>query len=507
MKEKINLFVWGIHDIRMLKSVCRELYDKGKLEYCVCMPMGTRCDNSYNDDIFHVIPSFSLDENTIELLKENEYPPLDWDIITKMLPFESKAIELGIRRTNVPIVEYTREKQRYYRELRRILYIFRKYQINSFFATAVPHYQDAYIAYSLSKIYNLKIRFFVPCTIKDRRLIANDIDTIGCDIFETYDRLLGENTTKKIKSSDLMEYFNTQTLGIEELKQIKNPGQDGETKKIKRMHTDHYWGVWKKSHQLVWNPLTRYVKRINELQNKKLECCWKKKKLFLDNLREEHALVHFFYKYYRLSLDKYNNRAELPLYDKPFILFALQFVPEATTCPQAGVFSSQYTSIQLLAYEAKKYGIDIYVKEHGHLSMRNKHFYDEIGMIKNVKFIKSSVSTYELIEKCIAVASQTGSCLMEAVMQNKPALAFGKGYLWKGLPGLFEILDSAHLNNILRNIMNQKVQISNESIYKYFVAIDEKTVIYKAYRNNSNAERAINKEILKNIFIGFTNGE
>ncbi len=496
---KLRLLCWGLTNLEELEDICDKLYKNDELEVCVCISMGNLGVVKKKDYLI-VIDSRSLDENTVELINYNEEPALDKEILTKMLPYESCAIELGMRRTNVPIVEYTREQQRYYRELRHINYIYEKFNINAFFAGAVPHYQDVYIAYVLAQIYKVPSRFFVPSPLRNRRLVAKTIETIGNEMGEYYQELPNKEEYELI-AEDIVRYYETQTLPIEELKKIKSPGTDAETKNVLNSHKEHYWGVWKKSHQIIWNPLTRYLKRLYTLKRDSGENIdSNRKKMFYQNYMEEHELVNFYMKYYKFTLDQYNEIAEVPDYNRKYIYFALQFVPEATTLPQAGVFSSQYLSIQLLAKCAEKFNLSVYVKEHGHLAWRNKHFYDEIAAIPNVKFIKSKINTYEVIENCVAVSTQTGTCILEGVLQNKPALVFGDGYLWKEMPGVFQIENYEQGCSVIRDILDNKYEINKNELRKYMYAIQNKSVIYKTASDISNIEKRENRECLEKIF-------
>lgn len=499
--EKLRLFCWGLTDLKELKCVCKKMYEMGILEVCVCLSMGNVLENSDECEYLKVFSSRSLDENTSDILYYNEEPVLEKELLTCMLPYESRAIELGMRRTNVPIVEYTREQQRYYRELRHISYLYKRYKINSFFAGAVPHYQDVYIAYVLAQINKLPIRFFVPCPIRFRRLVAKSIEKIGAEVGAYYSTLIDSNKDYSLTSEDLKNYYDIQTLPMNLLKKLKSPGSDAETKAIQMRHKKHYWGVWEREHQLVWNPVTRYLKRLYILKAEPIERKdGSSKKQIYRNYLEEHALVNYYMKFYKFPLEQYNKVAENPDLNVKYIYFALQFVPEATTIPQAGVFSSQYLSIQLLAKCAEKYGINVYVKEHGHLAWRSRHFYDEIANIPNVKLIKSHINTYEVIENCIAVSTQTGTCILEGVLQNKPALVFGDGYLWKDMPGVFQIESYEQGCSIIEKLISNKVEINPIDVKKYMYAIEHESVIYKTGSEISLQDSNNNKELLEKIF-------
>ena len=69
--------------------------------------------------------------------------------------------------------------------------------------------------------------------------------------------------------------------------------------------------------------------------------------------------------------------------------------------------------------------------------MRGKHFFDRIKSIKNLKWVPTETSSFELLGKSEFVSTVTGTAGWEAITGGKKALIFG--YAWyRSLPGVFE---------------------------------------------------------------------
>lgn len=168
----------------------------------------------------------------------------------------------------------------------------------------------------------------------------------------------------------------------------------------------------------------------------------------------------------------------MPDYKIPYIFYALHMQPEATVTPGGGLFENQLFAIDLLASAGKSLGITILVKEHYVQSTRDKIFYDDLKKMKNVRLIKTGVSSEKLIMNAVAVASLTGSCLLEGALKKKPVFIFGENYYWKGLPGAFLIESYEQCQNILRDILDGKIKSPDNSVFeKYFSCVERNSII------------------------------
>ncbi|MDD5005760.1 MAG: hypothetical protein PHS93_04575 [Candidatus Omnitrophica bacterium] len=141
--------------------------------------------------------------------------------------------------------------------------------------------------------------------------------------------------------------------------------------------------------------------------------------------------------------DHYNKLTQKVSLDKPYIYVALAYQPENSTSPRGGVFVNQFLMVDLLSKSIPE-GWCLYVKEHLNQfaqytagdRFRSFDFYNDIASLPNVKLIPLSVSTFDLIDNSMAIATVTGTAGWEAVVRGKPALIFG--YAWyRACEGVF----------------------------------------------------------------------
>ena len=422
-----------------------------------------------------VADDVELYENYEDFCDLNAIPALDKKTLTDMLPYESMALRLGRRRDEYPVIDYEEEKMYYEKALRYWSYIFSKYQINYMFNDREPHYRYAYIIYALAKIQKCKILLCTTSSIPDIMVYGDSIETAGNHIKEYYNSL--EKCDYDIPMGRVLEYYQKYTQPIEEIKEVHVSWNKNNQKEVSNEYFSNHLGI--KGHTRLLRSIIHEAKRnpqgkqIRELKQKIPYFKWVKR-----NRRR----IAYFLRHDACSLADYNKIAVDPDYSKKYIYFALQLTPEETIMPKAGVFADQYNSIQLIARIAQKYGIWIYVKEHFVQAYREKEFYRILQTIPNVKLIKTTVMSFDLIENSIAVATQTGTCILEGVLKGKPAIVTSSGQIWKGIPYVYEIEDELQGSEIMQKIVDGII-IENEAVKRYFYAIAESTFyLYPAER-------------------------
>lgn len=167
-----------------------------------------------------------------------------------------------------------------------------------------------------------------------------------------------------------------------------------------------------------------------------------------------------------------------PDFSKKFVYVPLQYQPEATTSPLAGVFVDQRLLVETLA-AALPDGWFLYVKEHprqfvfnglNFSSYRYLGYYAGIARIKNVRVVPTETDTFALINHAQAVALNTGTAGLEAVLRLKPVLVFG--YAWyRDCPGMFVVRDTDSCRQAFRNIQSGFLPNCN-SLVHFFACVD-----------------------------------
>jgi hypothetical protein len=114
----------------------------------------------------------------------------------------------------------------------------------------------------------------------------------------------------------------------------------------------------------------------------------------------------------------------------PFVYYALSEQPEDTSFPLGGNFEDQIYGARYLASMLPD-GMKLIIKEHpNQRPWRGRHsgYYTELAAIPGVELIAMNISTFDLIEKCDAVATISGQAGWEGLTHNKPAITFGTAW-------------------------------------------------------------------------------
>ena len=69
-------------------------------------------------------------------------------------------------------------------------------------------------------------------------------------------------------------------------------------------------------------------------------------------------------------------------------------------------------------------GYNLVIKEHSDIGRRNKNFYIELLKLPNVIMAHPSLRGIDLVKKCRAVASMSGTVSLEATLLGKRAIEF-----------------------------------------------------------------------------------
>lgn len=138
------------------------------------------------------------------------------------------------------------------------------------------------------------------------------------------------------------------------------------------------------------------------------------------------------------------------LKDSRFVYFPLQVDPETSFQPASPEFFNQHAAIVSLSRDLPA-GVLLAVKEHfPALGLRPENFYAQLSDLKNVVLLDINENSLELIKRCAATATITGSSGFEAAVIGKPVLAFGRHNLYNVMPHVYEIRDEADISAHLK---------------------------------------------------------
>lgn len=110
---------------------------------------------------------------------------------------------------------------------------------------------------------------------------------------------------------------------------------------------------------------------------------------------------------------------------RPSVYFPLHVQPEFTTDVRAPFFSNQVALVENVS-KSVPVGYQVLVKEHpGMKGERGLAYYRELKKCHNVRLLSPSVDSHDLIQSSHVVVTITGSSAWEAILYEKPVVAFG----------------------------------------------------------------------------------
>lgn len=150
------------------------------------------------------------------------------------------------------------------------------------------------------------------------------------------------------------------------------------------------------------------------------------------------------------------SKREIP---KNYWFFALNYQPEETTCPAAGVFVNQYEAVKKTHQQLPK-GYVLVVKEHpsqfhpkmeGDRSNRIR-LYDDILSLPNTKFVCQTISSTTLLRGAKAVFTTNGTIAFEAMCNRKHVVNFGRAWF-----NLYDMIHQFKNDDALSEYLRKKI--------------------------------------------------
>lgn len=438
-------------------------------------------NSAYNVKYYRARPLYThdcleLNENTM---------PIDGKLLESMLPYKDMAMELMKRETHYDVYERKYLEDVYYKQVKYWNTTIEKNSINSIIFMVSPHLCGDYILYALAKVKGINMVLVYPQLMNkgNGSFLGKSLENIGDSIQKAYTNIKGEPTINEYMMGIYNNALSTKVMSYKSPKALQK-----ET--IKMFHNAT-------GNKVVLNDIKRIIKiKLNYLKmnDKKGSLLYYKRLLYtrLKARRYEHRMDH---------LDIYQKLCEFPRKDEKYVYFPLQMEPESSLIPLAGAFKNQLIALEMLSYYSEKYNYKIYVKEHYVQINRSPGFYEKLKALKNVCLIDMNQNSLELIRGSFCVASQTGNCLLEALINEKPAIAFGSGYTFKGAPNIINVISLSELDEALERIDNNSVIFDSNDVKRYLYAIQKEMVYsyvdsldeaYKDYNKCDTVERIVN---------------
>lgn len=179
----------------------------------------------------------------------------------------------------------------------------------------------------------------------------------------------------------------------------------------------------------------------------------------------------------------YEGLAKKTVPKEPYVLFFLNYQPEKTTTPMGGVFDDQLLAVRLLAHSLPT-GWRLLVKEHprqfgAHVDAapyRSVAYYKELVSLPNVQLVSPNASTAELLTKCVATATITGSIGWQGLLAGKPAINFGRSW-YAACRGCYVVSSAAEVAAAMADLQHKDAAAIELDIYKFLAFARSELII------------------------------
>lgn len=433
------------------------------------------------------------------------FEPLSKDFIFALHECESQALTM-MNRMDYSDVSFYRRKELYYQQLKYWKGVLEKFKPEAIVFSVTPHMVYDFVLYSVARELCIKTIMFDVIKLAERLLVLEDIKENGKAVQDylvnhpenaKVENLSEEAKSYYLKMTDLSAtYYPFYITGQRFQKREKVsflPSISGILKSVKQgdffskalIKIKGPWGILKRK-----SALTSFDPDLFGLKFAREKKKWQK---IRQGFKKE-----------------YQNLAVAVDLKKPFVFLPLQYQPERSTSPMAGVFADQFLIAEILSF-ALPPGWEIYIKEHpSQWAEKGVHaqqgrfsgYYKKLSKIKNVKLAKMDISTNDLILNSRAVATATGTAGWEALLKGKPALIFGWPF-YQFAEGVFRISNVEECQMALRKIRDGFLP-DKQKVLNYLVAIDRLAILahighrFEKDLNLSDEESACN--VVKAIY-------
>lgn len=193
----------------------------------------------------------------------------------------------------------------------------------------------------------------------------------------------------------------------------------------------------------------------------------------------KHLFLRTFYR--RINKVQINNflNWRYTISSKSFVLFPLHISPEASLLGNTPELADQFSVIKNISMNLP-WGVTMYVKEHPHVLEGHGldyNFYKKIQSLNNVELLHKSVrlDTIYNDEGLIAILGINGTVCIDAALSRKAVIIFGNPY-FKLADCFIKVSSYSELNNILKSIMDNGWQFSENGLYSLLAALDQLVV-------------------------------
>lgn len=431
-------------------------------------------------------------------------------IIINQLSERELAIQYLMDRINYTGLSFYHRKNLYHKCLSYWLFVLRELKPDAVMFSDLPHLYIAYLIFSIAKLLDIKTIICRRVKGFPERVMVFDDFTKYSELQSAYRLLESQDMDMNNLSESIKLYYQEQvdarqgSITEKYAKHIQSPDKGRGTKLL-----PSFGVVMKNIRQLsFFKTAFLYLRflfkktRIESLENK----TYRNITLRLHNLKWNRLRKEYKAEYESLvsTFDK----------EKKFVYVPLHYQPECTTAPMGGIYADQILMIDTIAASLPNDWV-VYVKENKiqwtfpftHTARYNG-YYKEIKKNKNVFFIPTDTSTFDLINCSQAVATVTGTAGWEAIMRLKPVLLFG--YPWyMHCDGVFRVDGVESCQKAIKKI-SDGITMDEKKILRFLTAMEQVSVpgyLHLRYAKNSGISREKNTKNIADFLYKYLAGD
>jgi hypothetical protein len=159
-----------------------------------------------------------------------------------------------------------------------------------------------------------------------------------------------------------------------------------------------------------------------------------------------------------------------------YVIYYLQYQPERTSLPEAGIFCNQHLAIRTLR-AATPVDTTVVVREHPSTfsnycdkTWRSRNFYSSISTIDGVQIASIEHDPFDLIDNAVAVATLTGTVAFEARARGIPVVFLGQPFFTNGRD-VHHYTDFSRLSDFIGNCCLRERE-KNDEVFPKMLADD-----------------------------------
>lgn len=361
--------------------------------------------------------------------------------------------------------------------------------IDLIISPSVPHRVFDYALYVVCQIKEIEFVMFQLTPFGSNSILINDIDSMPKLVFDQEQSLEPSDSIQK-RIAKVYDDYNKAVPDY----MLKHAAND--KKNYAKLPLAYSKKLSRSYRLLISSPNTYWVEK--GFTPSETQYSWFN--FYTMQLKRKH-MVEGFKKSYKDLVIK-----ELP--DK-FVLVALHYQPEETSCPTGGAYADQILMIQLLDQYLSKEKT-IIIKEHKSqfypqlqgASGRTPLFYRRISEVsERVKFISENHNPFELIDNAEMVATISGTIGWESAIRGTPVLTFGRAW-YEGMPRVFKTKTKEELVSSLNKVKEQKNKDLHKEIMQFHAALEKQFVKAKHYKSYLKNDDVTMEESVDSIVQG-----